>query len=45
MELLGPQLARNVYAAQRRIVDIVRSLEESEEIVIAGTGGGDEIIF
>ncbi len=44
VELLGPQLARNVYAAQRRIVDIVRSLEESEEVVIAGTGGGDEII-
>lgn len=40
VELLGPQLAKNVYAAQRRIVDIVRSLEEAEEIVIAG--GGEE---
>ena len=41
IELLGPQLAKNVYTAQRKIVDICRSLEESGEIVIAG-GGGDE---
>jgi flagellar motor switch protein FliG len=45
IELLGPQLARNVYAAQRRIVDLVRQLEEDEEIVIAGGGEGDEIIY
>lgn len=45
VEILGPQLAKNVYAAQRRIVDIVRDLEESEEIVISsGRGGEDEII-
>ena len=45
LEILGPQLARNVYAAQRKIVDIVRSLEASEEIVVAGSGGaGSEII-
>ena len=43
LEILGPQLARDVYAAQRRIVDTVRYLEESGEIVIAG-GSGDEII-
>jgi flagellar motor switch protein FliG len=30
VELLGPQLAKNVYGAQRRIVDIVRSLEEKK---------------
>ena len=40
IEILGPQLAKNVYAAQRRIVDTVRALEEAGEIVIAG--GGDE---
>jgi flagellar motor switch protein FliG len=45
IEVLGPQLARNVYAAQRRIVDVIRSLEEAEEIVIAGSGAGDEIIY
>lgn len=44
LEILGPQLAKNVYAAQRRIVDIVRALEEAEEIVIAGGGEGYEII-
>jgi flagellar motor switch protein FliG len=45
LDILGPQLARNVYAAQRKIVDIVRSLEASEEIVVAGSGGaGSEII-
>lgn len=43
LELLGPQLARNVYAAQRRIVDTVRALEAAEEIVIA-SGGADELI-
>jgi flagellar motor switch protein FliG len=44
VEILGPQLAKNVYAAQRRIVDIVRSLEEQEEIVLAG-GGADYAII
>jgi len=44
VELLGPQLAKNVYGAQRRIVDIVRSLEESEEIVIGGSGSEYAII-
>jgi flagellar motor switch protein FliG len=44
LELLGPQLAKNVYGAQRKIVDVVRSLEASEEIVIAGGGGGNEFI-
>jgi flagellar motor switch protein FliG len=44
LELMGPQLAKNVYAAQRKIVDVVRSLEAAEEIVIAGGGGGNEFI-
>jgi flagellar motor switch protein FliG len=41
IDILGPQLAKNVYASQRKIVDVCRTLEESGEIVIAG-GGGDE---
>lgn len=44
IELLGPQLAKNVYAAQRRIVDTVRALEEAEEIVIGGGGAEYAII-
>ena len=44
VELLGPQLAKNVYAAQRKIVDVVRSLEEAEEIVIGGGGAENELI-
>ncbi len=44
VEILGPQLAKNVYAAQRKIVDVVHSLEESEEIVISGGGEENEVI-
>ncbi|MDL1909821.1 flagellar motor switch protein FliG [Chloroflexi bacterium CFX6] len=41
IDILGPQLAKNVYAAQRKIVDVCRTLEESGEIVIAGSGGDE----
>jgi flagellar motor switch protein FliG len=44
IDILGPQLAKNVYASQRKIVDACRALEEAGEIVIAGGGGGDEVI-
>jgi flagellar motor switch protein FliG len=44
IEILGPQLAKNVYASQRKIVDAVRALEEAGEIVIGGGGGEYEII-
>ena len=40
IEILGPQLAKNVYGAQRKIVDAVRALEDAGEIVLGG--GGDE---
>ena len=40
IEILGPQLAKNVYTSQRKIVDAVRTLEEAGEIVVGG--GGDE---
>src|SRR5690606_39074485 len=39
LDILGPQLAKNVYAAQRRIVEVVQRLEEEEEIVIGSSGG------
>ncbi|MEN4010549.1 MAG: flagellar motor switch protein FliG [Chloroflexota bacterium] len=44
IEILGPQLAKNVYAAQRKIVDAVRALEEAGEIVVGG-GGENEVIL
>ncbi|KAA3648404.1 MAG: flagellar motor switch protein FliG [Chloroflexi bacterium] len=44
VELLGPQLAKNVYAAQRVIVETVQKLEEDEEIMISGGAGGEDII-
>lgn len=44
IEVLGPQLVKNVYTAQRRIVDIVRTLEASEEIIISGGGEDYELI-
>lgn len=45
IDILGPQLAKNVYASQRKIVDACRALEEAGEIVIAGGGAGDEVIL
>lgn len=46
IDILGPQLAKNVYSAQRKLVDTVRSLEEAGEIVIAGSGGAEyEVIM
>lgn len=44
IEILGPQLAKNVYTAQRKLVDAVRALEEAGEIVISGAGGDFEVI-
>jgi flagellar motor switch protein FliG len=43
MEYMGPVRLRDVEEAQQRIVNIVRKLEESGEIIIA-RGGGDEMI-
>ena len=43
MEFMGPVRMKDVEAAQQKIVNIIRKLEDSAEIVIA-RGGGDEII-
>jgi flagellar motor switch protein FliG len=40
IEILGPQLAKDVYASQRKIIELVRALEEAGEIILVGTGGG-----
>ena len=44
MEFMGPVRMKDVEEAQQKIVNIIRKLEDSAEIVIA-RGGGDEIIF
>lgn len=44
MEYMGPVRVSDVEAAQQRIVDIVRRLEEAGEIVISGRGGAEELI-
>jgi flagellar motor switch protein FliG len=43
IDFLGPVRIRNVEEAQQRIVQIVRRLEESEEIVIS-RGGEDQLL-
>lgn len=43
VELLGPVKLRDVEEAQQRIVNVIRRLEESGEIIVS-RGGGDEII-
>lgn len=44
MEFMGPVRVSDVEAAQQRIVDIVRRLEDSGEIVITGRGGGQDVV-
>jgi len=43
IEFMGPVRLRDVEEAQQRIVNIIRRLEDTGEIVVA-RGGGDEII-
>jgi flagellar motor switch protein FliG len=44
MQFMGPIRLKEVEAAQTRIVMIVRQLEDSGELVIAGRGGKEEVI-
>jgi len=44
MEYMGPVRLSDVEAAQQRIVDVVRRLEDAGEIIIAGRGGESDII-
>ena len=43
MEYMGPVRLKDVEEAQQKIVNVIRKLEDSAEIVIS-RGGGDEII-
>ncbi len=44
MEFMGPVRVSDVEAAQQKIVDIVRRLEDAGEVIIAGRGGEGELI-
>lgn len=44
MQYMGPVRLSDVEAAQQRIVDVVRRLEDAGEIIISGRGGDKEMI-
>lgn len=44
MEFMGPVRVSDVEAAQQRIVDIVRRLEEAGDVIIEGRGGESEML-
>jgi len=44
MEFMGPVRVSDVEAAQQRIVDIVRRLEDAGDIVISGRGGNQDVV-
>jgi len=44
MEIMGPMKIKDVHAAQQRIVEVVRKLEEEGIINIGGGGGGEEYV-
>jgi flagellar motor switch protein FliG len=41
---MGPVRMKDVEEAQQKIVNIIRKLEDSGEIVISRGGGGDDIV-
>jgi flagellar motor switch protein FliG len=43
IQYMGPIRLKEVESAQARIVDIVKQLEESGEVMIAGRGGSEDI--
>jgi flagellar motor switch protein FliG len=44
MQYMGPVRVSDVEAAQQRIVDVVRRLEDAGEIIISGRGGDKELV-
>lgn len=44
MEFMGPVRVSDVESAQQRIVDIVRRLEESGDVIIQGRGGDNDLL-
>ncbi len=44
MQYMGPLRLSDVEAAQQRIVEIVRRLEEAGEIIVIGRGGEGDLV-
>jgi flagellar motor switch protein FliG len=44
MEFMGPVRVSDVESAQQKIVDIVRRLEDSGEVIISGRGGEKDMV-
>ena len=44
MQYMGPVRVSDVEAAQQKVVDVVRRLEDAGEIIIAGRGGEKEMV-
>ena len=44
VEIMGPVKIKDVHAAQQRIVEVVRKLEEEGRINLGGRGSGDEYV-
>jgi len=44
MEFMGPVRVRQVEEAQQKIVAVLRRLEESDEVIIMGRGGEEEVV-
>jgi len=44
MEFMGPVRLSDVEAAQQKIVDVVRRLEDAGEVIVAGKGGEKDLI-
>jgi len=44
MEFMGPVRISDVEAAQQKVVDAVRRLEDAGEVIVSGRGGEEEII-
>jgi flagellar motor switch protein FliG len=44
MQYMGPVRVSDVEQAQQKIVDVVRRLEDSGEIIISGRGGEKEMV-
>jgi flagellar motor switch protein FliG len=43
LQYMGPVRLKEVEAAQTRIVEVVKQLEDSGEVVVAGRGGKEEV--